>query len=268
MPRIASLHVYPVKSCGGVSAPAFELADHGLAHDREWMIVDATGKFVTQREEPRLALIRTAIAGRSLRLDAPGAKQLRVALTHAGERVEVNVWRSHCAAFDAGDGAADWLRAVLGRNLRLVRFDRARPRLSDREFTGDIAAPNTFTDGYPFMVLSRASIDDLNARVGRTFGVERFRPNLVLDGIEAYAEDGLHELEAGEVTLRLVKRCTRCAIVTTDQATGQRDGDEPLRTLRGYRHDRELRGVVFGVNAIIVRGEGKTLRAGQEVVVR
>lgn len=244
------------------------VADHGLAHDREWMVVDATGKFVTQREEPRLALIRPRIAGRSLRLEAPDAKPLRIALAHEGERVEVNVWRSHCAAFDAGNEAADWLRAVLGRTLRLVRFDRAKPRLSDRDYTGDVIAPNYFTDGYPVMVLSRASIDDLNARVGRSFGVDRFRPNLVLDGVEAYAEDAIHEIDTGDVTLRLVKRCTRCVIITTNQATGQRDGDEPLRTLREYRHDRELRGVAFGNNAVIVRGQGAALSAGQEVVVR
>jgi uncharacterized protein YcbX len=268
MACIASLHVYPVKSCGGIDVDEALLASTGLAHDREWVIVDPRDHFLTQRDEPRLALLRTQLAAGRLELHAPGREPLAVALDHGGDARVVTVWRSQNPAFDAGDAAAGWLSDFLGRPVRLVRFDPRHQRLSNRDWSGEIEAPNFFTDGYPVMVLSRASLADLNARVGRDLPVNRFRPNLVLDGVEAYAEDAIREIDIGEITLRLVKPCTRCVITTTEQATGERDGDEPLRTLKAYRFDRGLRGVAFGMNAVIVRGQGARLARGQAVALR
>lgn len=268
MARLASLHVYPVKSCGGLAPDSARLTATGLAHDREWLITDPAGRFITQRDDARLALLRPHLAVDVLELHAPGVEALRVPLEHGGTAVEVTCWGSRCAAFDAGDAAAAWLERVLGRPLRLVRFDARRKRLSNHDWTGEIDAPNLFTDGYPVMILSRASLDDLNARLGQSLPMNRFRPNLVLDGVEAYAEDRMHEIDVGPVTLRLVKPCTRCVITATDQERGERTGDQPLRALREYRHDRELRGVIFGMNAVIVRGQGELLACGQNVVVR
>ena len=268
MAFLESLHVYPVKSCGGIALDDARLTPTGLAHDREWVLVDPKDQFLTQRDEPRLALLRTRLTPQVLEMQAPGREPLTVPLDHDGERRIVTIWRSQNPAFDAGDAAAAWLGDFLGRPVRLMRFDTTHRRLSSRDYTREIEAPNLFTDGYPIMVLSRASVDDLNRRVGRTFDTNRFRPNLVIDGVDAYAEDTLHEIDAGDVTLRLVKRCTRCVITTTDQETGERDGDEPLRTLRSYRFDAALRGIVFGVNAVIVRGEGGRLRRGQPIAVR
>lgn len=274
MARIASLFIHPVKSCAGLAPRRVRVVETGLEHDREWMVVDGNGRFVTQREEPRLALVRPQLGAgtRTLTLSFPGLEPLRVAVEGQGRPVEVTCWRSRCAAWDAGEDAASWLSAALGRPLRLVRFDPSRPRLSSRERTGEVAAPNLFSDGYPLLVLSQASLDDLNSRLERPLGVERFRPNLLIDGVEPYAEDRIREIDAGPVTLRLVKPCTRCVITTTDQSRGARDGEEPLRTLRAYRLDRELRGVVFGMNAIVARGPAPGTEAfldcGQDIVLR
>ncbi len=268
MAFIESLHVYPVKSCGGIAVDQPLLSDTGLDHDREWVIVDPRGHFLTQRDEPRLSLVRTRIDAGHLDFDAPGQESLRIPLDHGGPIRTATVWRSENPAFDAGDAAAAWLAAYLGREVRLLRFDRTHRRLSNRDWTQDIEAPNLFSDGYPILVLSRASLDDLNGRLGRELDMNRFRPNVVLGDVAPYAEDRIREIDAGDVTLRLVKPCTRCVITTTDQATGARDGDEPLRTLKSYRFDRALRGVTFGMNAVIVRGQGRTLRRGAPVALR
>jgi uncharacterized protein YcbX len=262
---IASLHIYPVKSCRGISVECAEIADTGFAHDREWLIVDEAGKFMTQREEPRLALIEVDLNADALELLTPGMSTLYVPYGSTGKKVEVYCFKDLCAAIDEGDGPAAWLTKFLGYPSRLLRFDRTRPRLSNQEWTGGIEARNQFNDGYPWLVLSRASLDDLNERLPKPLPMNRFRPNIVLDGVAAYAEDETSEFQIGEARFRIVKPCTRCAITTTDQQSGTRDGDEPLRTLHSYRFDRNLKGVLFGQNAILLAGEGQMLRVGDEV---
>ena len=263
--RIAGLYCYPLKSARGLSLRSARLCDTGIEHDREWLIVDARGRFVTQREQPRLATLQVLLPADQLQLQAPGQPPLALQQAFTGTPCRVQIWRDECAAIDAGDQAAHWLSTWLGGDFRLVRFDRAQPRYSSRDWTGDIDAPTLFSDGYPLLVLSQASLDDLAARAGRFFPVERFRPNLLLDGVEAYAEDRIDELVIGDVRLRLVKPCTRCIITTTDQESGARDGEEPLRTLRGYRHDARLQGVTFAQNAVVLDGIGSLLTVGQPV---
>jgi uncharacterized protein len=273
-PYIAALFVHPVKSARANRVESVRLAANGFEHDREWMLVDPAGHFVTQRNDPRLALLEALPDGEFLALRAPvgpggtGGDGPRIPLTHGGERIEVGVWRSRVKAFDAGAEVARWLTSWFGRPLRLVRFDPAHQRLSNRDWTGGIRAPNFFTDGYPILVLSQASVDDLAARVGRELPLTRFRANLVLGGTDAYAEDRAAEVQIGDVVLRLGKPCTRCVITTIDPATGERGDDEPLRTLKGYRHDASLRGVTFGRNAVIVAGHAATLSVGQDVFLR
>jgi uncharacterized protein YcbX len=146
-----------------------------------------------------------------------------------------------------------------------VRFDARRPRLSNHDWTAGRDVPNHFSDGYPLLVLSQASIDDLSSRVGKALPVERFRPNLLLGGVGPYAEDEAATLAAGAARFTLTKACTRCAITTIDQQRGERDGEEPLATLKSYRFSKELRGVLFGRNAYAVAGEGATLARGMPV---
>jgi uncharacterized protein YcbX len=259
---IVGLNLYPVKSCRGMPVAAAELTSTGLLHDRHWMLVRPNGRFVTQRELPRLALITTSVGAGGLTLEAPGMPVLRVPTIAEGPARTVTVWKFDGRGLDCGADAAAWVTQFLGTELSLVAFDSETPRTCSPEWTQGIHATTEFADGYPVLVISRASLADLNSRLPKPLPMERFRPNLVLDGVAAYDEDRMHELHVNGVTLRLVKPCTRCAITTTDQVRGEPDGVEPLRTLKEYRFDRELRGVTFGQNAIVVSGAGERLRVG------
>ncbi len=265
MITVASLHVYPVKSCRGVERTAARLTEAGLEHDREWMIVTPQGRFVTQREQPRLALIAASLDDQALRLTAPGAPDIAVPFDFQGEPVQVTVWRDRCQAYDQGEVAARWLSDFLGRPLRLARFDPVHRRLSDAAWTRGVDAVSRFSDGFALLAISLASLADLNGRLSAPLPMNRFRPNIVLDGLPPYGEDALGDLIAGGVRLRRVKPCTRCSITTTNQVTGTIEGDEPLRTLKTYRWDAALRGVKFGQNLIVVTGDGERLRSGMEL---
>jgi uncharacterized protein YcbX len=267
MALIQALNVYPVKSCRGIALDRASVTRMGFEHDREWMIVRAGGHFVTQREEPRLALIEPAFVGDSLQLSAPGVGSIRVALNHEGENLEVTCWRDRCSAFDAGSEVAAWLSDYLGKASRLVRFDSRRKRTSSTAWTGEVEALNQFSDGFPWLVVSQASLDELNTRLPEPLPMNRFRPNIVIEQVPAYAEDRIHEIIVGAIRLRVVKPCTRCAITTTDQSTGVRSNDQPLRTLKQYRFSAELKGVQFAQNAILISGVGETLQTRQEIEI-
>jgi uncharacterized protein YcbX len=267
--RIAGLWRYPVKSARGTFLQSARLCTTGFEHDREWLIVDSRGRFLTQREQPGLALLEVNVSESSLELRAPGHEPLQLPLLSGNTALRtVTIWRDECLATDQGPVAARWISGFLGADAsampwRLVRFPEFERRLSDGNWTGTVQAPNQFSDGFPLLVLSQASLDDLNARVGRVLPINRFRPNILIDGVEPYTEDRIEELRIGAITLRIVKPCTRCVITTTDQQQGVRDGDEPLRTLRSYRYDSNLQGVAFGQNAIIVGGVGEQMTLGQ-----
>jgi MOSC domain-containing protein len=271
MIRITALNIYPIKGCRGIAVESARVAATGFEHDREWLITRPDGRFMTQREEPRLALIETALIDRqlpgdeTLRLRVPGGAALEVLPGPPGREVEVTIWKDRCAAFDAGDEPAQFLTEFLGAPVRLVRFDARRKRPSNPDWTPGIEALNQFSDGFPWLLASEASLEDLNSRLQRQLPMNRFRPNIVVSGLPAWDEDRLRDLTAGPVRLRRAKPCTRCIVTTTDQATGKRDGTEPLQTLRQFRFDRELKGVVFGQNMILIDGAGAQLRVGQEL---
>jgi len=260
---LAALNIYPVKSCRGIALQSARVAETGLVDDRHWMMVRPNGRFVTQRELPRLALVGTAVASDSLTLTAPGMPPLTVSREAPGESLAITVWKFNGGGIDCGESAAAWCMRYLETPLRLVRFDTTQPRECNREWTRDTRAVTEFSDGYPVLVISRASLAELNSRLPKELPMARFRPNVVIDGVGAYDEDRIDELATGEVTLRIVKPCTRCSITTTDQERGAVDGIEPLATLKKYRFDRELGGVCFGQNAIVVKGAGAELRVGQ-----
>jgi uncharacterized protein YcbX len=260
---LTDLHVYPIKSCRGIARTSARLDPTGLADDRHWMLVRPNGRFITQREYPRMALVATELNESGLTLNAPGMPALAVSREASGESRAVTVWKFDGRGIDCGDEAAAWASQFLETPLRLVMFDVRAPRVCSPEWTGETRAVTEFADGYPILVISRASLAELNSRLPKALPMERFRPNVVIDGVDAYDEDRMHELRAGPVTLRIVKPCTRCSITTTDQQRGAVDGVEPLQTLKEYRFDKELRGVAFGQNVIIVNGVGESLRVGQ-----
>lgn len=267
---IATLHVYPVKSCAGMAVDEALLVETGLEFDRAWMVVDAEGDFVSQRELPRMALVRCGLQTGALVLSAPGMPDLRVAFDASGEGAAVRVWNDAVAAVDMGDAAGHWFSHFLRQPLRLVRFDPGQRRLADRAWTGALEARTAFADGFPLLVVSRASLDALNERLAAKgepgVTMARFRPNLVLDGLDAHGEDFLDELEIdtdrGPVRLRLVKPCPRCPIPNVDPDTGL-TGTEPGDTLAAYRADARVGGAIsFGMNAVVVEGRGRSLRTG------
>lgn len=273
--QLAALRVHPIKSCAGFEAQSCLLVETGLELDRDWMVVDAHGEMLTQRELPRMALIQTRLRPSDLMLRAPGMLALHLSLDAVEQPTRVRVWDDVVKAFDMGPLAAQWFSDFLGvQGLQLVRFDPDQQRLSERRWTGELEAENAFADGFPLLVLSTASLGELNRRL-RVAGqepvtMERFRPNLVLEGLaDAHAEDAIELLEIdapeGPVTLKLVKPCTRCSIPDVDPAsaaTGHAVGD----ALRAYRTDPRVGGgVTFGMNAVIVGGIGHTLRSGAAV---
>ena len=271
--RIARLFAYPVKSCAGVELTESVLTDAGLDLDRAWMVVDGEGEFVTQRELPRMALVRPQLKHYEVVLRAPGMLALHLTIDAVEQPVQVKLWNEAVPAFDMGDVAAQWFSDFLGRKLRLVRFDPDHRRLSSREWTGPLEVPNQFSDGFPLLVLGEAALDELNARLAAAghapVGIERFRPNIVLAGLEAHDEDRIDVLriaaDGEQVQLRPVKPCPRCPIPNIDPATAQID-PQVSDTLQGYRKSDRLGGAVtFGMNAIVLQGSGQTLRVGQQV---
>jgi uncharacterized protein len=275
---IARLFVYPIKSCAGVELPEALLTETGLEFDRAWMVVDAEGEFVTQRELPRMALIRPQMKHSEMVLRAPGMLALHIAFDRVEQPVRVRVWKDEVAAYDMGDIAAQWFSDFLSQpgrpqKLRLVRFDPEQKRLSNMKWTGGAEAQNQFSDGYPLLVASEGSLAELNARLAAQghapVGIERFRPNIVLAGIEAHDEDRVEMLHVGtgegEAQLQPVKPCTRCPIPDIDPATAE-SSPEVGDTLRTYRADPRVDGAItFGMNAIVLQGIEHMLRRGQPV---
>ncbi|WP_422586179.1 MOSC domain-containing protein [Polaromonas sp.] len=276
---VSQLYVYPVKSCAGVRVEQAILLDTGLEFDRAWMVVDGRGEFLTQRELPRMALIQPQLKHFEMILRAPGMLALHIALDQVEAPSRVRLWGDEVAAYDMGPIAAQWFTDFLGVPARLVRFDPDHKRISSLHWTGGIEALNQFSDGYPVLVISEASLAQFNeklmAKGFAAVGMERFRPNIVLgdpvDGLElmAHDEDRLDLLqiatEQGDVQLKPVKPCPRCPIPNIDPATALSSA-EVGDTLQSYRQDARVNGAVtFGMNAIVLHGIGHLLRVGQRV---
>ena len=268
--HLESIHVYPVKSCAGVALDRGPVVETGIDLDRSWMVVDATGRFVSQRELPRMALVRITLKSDEMILRAPGMLAVHVAVDRVEERTEVEVWNDRVAAFDMGALCAQWFSDFLGTKLRLVRFDPDVRRLSPARWTGALEAENAFQDAFPLLVASTASLAEINSRLGRAghepVTLARFRPNLVLGGLDAHGEDQLDEIvfasDEGPVRIKLVKPCTRCSIPDVDPASGDA-GHAVGDALAQYRADPRMDGALtFGMNAVIVEGVGRTLAVG------
>ncbi len=262
MIRVSGLFIYPVKSCRGIATKEAEVGATGFVHDRRWLVVDRHGTFMTQRDWPGLARITAAVAAGGLRLSADGTAPIEIPENDVwGTGRTVTIWNDRCEAVTAGPEAASWLSDVLGTPCQLVRMPDSTLRPVDPRYgvEGDRVG---FADRFPFLLISRASLDELNRRLEEPVPMDRFRPNIVVDGCEPHAEDGWQRMTAGGVGFRVVKPCARCIVTTTDQRSGER-GREPLRTLSTYR--RHGTKVFFGQN-LIHDGRG-TVRVGDECVV-
>ena len=277
---ISRLFVYPIKSCAGVQVNEAILTETGLEFDRAWMLVDASGHFLTQRELPRMALVQPQLKYYEMVLRAPGMLALHIKLNEVEAPRRVTVWGDEVPAFDMGPIAAQWFTDFLGVSARLVRFDPEHQRVSSRKWTGDVEALNQFSDGFPVLVLSEASLAQLNDKLvaagSVAVGIERFRPNIVLGNSPAHAkeltphdEDRVALLhvttEQGRVDLKPIKPCARCPIPNIDPATAL-VSPVVTDTLQTYRQDARLDGAItFGMNAIALNGLEHLLKVGQPV---
>ncbi len=260
--RIQALHVYPLKSAQGIALEHARLGASGLAWDRHWMVVRPDGAFLSQRTHPRLARIATELTPDGLRLSSVGCAPLRLPFEAAPAAVRpVRIWRDACIGIDAGEPAAAWISALLGEPVRVVHAPGSPERRADPQYAGADPPHVAFPDGFPLLICTQASLDALSERLGALLPMNRFRPNLVLEALEPFAEDRIDTIRIGPVTLRLVKPCTRCIIPSRDQHTGEPDLD-PLPVLRRFRFDPQLRGVTFGMNAIISAGAGESIERG------
>jgi uncharacterized protein YcbX len=271
---ISQMFIYPVKSCAGIEINQATLAETGLAFDREWMIVDQDGMFLTQRQIPHMVWITPELTSHSLKLKAPDQPTLEIEFNQRGASRSVTVWRDTLLADDMGDEAAAWLDqylAVPGKRFRLVRFAKDAKRLSSKDWTKGIDAPNMFSDGFAILVATQRSLDILNERLleqgHEAVDMLRFRPNIVIEGLDAHTEDDLSRIQihspSGLIELALVKPCPRCPIPNINPYTAN-SSPEVVDTLATYRSLARMDGAVcFGMNAIVLSGAGHPLHVGQ-----
>ncbi len=281
---ILSLHSYPVKSCAGLDHSRIGLSEAGVSLDRQWVIVDRQGVFMTQRQYARMALIQPGVGGGALTLDAPGMPALALAPaadSPAPPPVSVRIWGSDTLGLDEGDAAAQWLSQFLDTPCRLLRVHPQAQRMASRDHVNawrrkhkdwapEFPAQHQFgfADGFPFLVASQDSLDELNrqlrAKGQAAVPMNRFRPNIVLQGLDAYEEDYLASMRIGAMEFAFVKRCARCPIPNIDQATAV-SAPEPGLTLAAHRRFAE--GVLFGVNAVVAGAHaGAVLSVGDQAV--
>ncbi len=241
------IFIYPVKSLAGIEVSDWPVVATGLRYDRQWMLVDGEGRFLSQRRLPKMALIKTALTGAELILSAPGQADLHLPLqAETGAELEVEIWRDQCRASLLAQHVDQWFSDFLQTDCRLVSYSAGtvRPVDPDYALANDRVA---FSDGFPFLLVSSESMDSLNQAMGLSLPIIRFRPNLVISGGEPYAEDRWREIKIGEVSFRLPKPCSRCIVPTIDPDTAER-GKEPMQTLQKLRKWQNQ--VYFGQNAI------------------
>ena len=258
---ISELAIYPVKSLAQVVLDESRIDRFGLVQDRRWMVIDRDGVFITQRQHARMCLVQPEFSGNKLKLKAPGMSDLIVA--DADEKIirRVTVWEDKCNAYDCGNDAAEWLSQFLEIDCRLMYFPEDENRLVDQKYanSGDHTA---FSDGFPILLTSNASLDDLNSKLDKSVPMQRFRSNIVISGCKPFEEDNWRILRIGELTLNVVKPCSRCSIPNIDVATADRC-EEPIKALSTYRKKNNK--IFFGQN-VIANGKG-VLRKGMSVEI-
>lgn len=269
--QVAGLYIYPVKSMKGIALDEAILTPKGLEHDRRWMVVRPQGRFVTQREEPRLALIRTQLDARGLTLSRDGHGSMFVPFEFAGgPRLQTRVWNDDCSVEDEGDEIARWLTETIGDNqgLRLVRMAAGfRRSLTAADRYGE-ETTTEFADSAPYLVANESSLECLNTEL-KTQGhapvpMNRFRPNIVLRGLPPFAEHRASRFDGDGWSIALVEHCERCLVTTVDQATGEPDpAREPYQTLRRLNPaPGEKAAPAFAQNAKLGSGAGARITIG------
>lgn len=263
MITLSSLIYYPIKACRGFEVDAWQVERMGLALDRRMTVVTPEGDFLTQREYPRLALVTPTLQNDCLTLSAPEYDSIQLVPQTTGTPWDVTIWHGNkVQSIDQGEEAAQWFSDWLGTSVRLVHIADGYKRLVNEKYTVNADDHTGFADGYPILITSEESLQDLNTRLASPIPMNRFRPNVVVKGCEPFAEDTWNRIQIGDVKLAVVKPCARCEVTTIDKVTLERS-KEPLKTLGKYRK-QEL-GAIFGQN-VIPLSEGR-LQLGMTVEI-
>lgn len=257
---VSQLHIYPVKSLRGISVESLSLTNSGPDFDRKWMVVSPNGKFLTQRVLPKMCLINTALNNGVLTLSHSGLSPVEVP-AGGGRAIEVTVWRDTVSAEDCGDEIAGWLSAALGKECRMVFMPSGNERIATKR-NYQFSSLYGFADGYPLLLASESSLAEFNTYLTRPVGMDRFRPNVVVRGSSAFAEDHWQEINIDSHSFILTSPCTRCAVPSIDQATAEKE-QQVLDTLNTHRRfDKETR---FGQN--VVYQHESTIAVGHKVEI-
>jgi uncharacterized protein YcbX len=266
MLQLSEIWIYPVKSLGGIKLQEAKVTDRGLEHDRRWLLIDENGMFLSQREHPELALFQPEIIGDLLKITHRLQLEtiqfpLHQSFSEAKPKIDVTVWEDSIQAYEVDLIVSDWFSKILGFSARLVYMPEESYRKVESKYAVTEADINSFSDGYPFLLIGQSSLDDLNSRLKEALPMNRFRPNFVFTGGEAYEEESWKEFSIGELTFFGVKPCGRCVMTTVDQEKGKTSGKDPLRTLAKYRTVGNS--VLFGQNLI---GSGTGLVTVSDVI--
>jgi len=262
MPTLSDIIIYPLKSAKGIQFSTAVVEETGLQYDRNWMLVDGDYRFISQREYPKMALLETALSADALTFSAPGQKPLSVPLeASAGEALKVTVWDDRCTGLYVSKLADAWFSEFLGMQCTLVRMPPQPDRVTDASYN-PAHQKVSFSDGFPLLVISEASLDVLNQRLETPVPMSRFRPNLVLRGTEPFAEDHWLSFKIGNVDFNVKKPCARCVVTTINQETAAK-GKEPLATLSKFRKSGSK--ILFGQN--VMPSSLGEIKVGSEVRV-
>jgi uncharacterized protein YcbX len=266
--KITGLFIYPIKSMKGIAVENASLTNKGLLYDRHWMVVRESGSFVTQRDIPRMALVNTKLRKEGVELTMQGHGSITVPFDlYSGEHIETSVWRVKCQAVDQGEQISKWLTRVLDSNepLRLVRMDPEFVRPQNKPETMGKETTTNFADAAPFMVANQSTLDELNSVLEsnsfQAVPMNRFRPNIVVQGLEPFAEHKLTGLSAQNYQFRLRAPCERCIVTTIDQETAEKDPrGQPFKTLQTINPiPAKVKAPAFGQYATLTRGEAKNI---------
>jgi len=274
--HVSAINIYPIKSLKGIGVDSSVVEERGLRHDRRWLLTDGYGVFLTQRQFPRMALIEVGVGDDGLYVTADGFGTMELAFSpDTGNRQQITIWQSFCDGDVYSATVNEWFSDVLATGCQLVHMpDDSRRSVNSRFDSGNDVV--SFADGYPLMTISDASLSDLNSRLDAPLPMNRFRPNLVVSGTDAYAEDDWASIRVGDALFRTTKPCERCVITTVDQSTGEFAGKEPLKTLASYRLAKMVMperlaplginetAVLFGQN-LISESPGTIITIGDEV---
>ncbi len=262
MPILSEIYIYPIKSCGGISLQSVEIGKKGPHLDRRWMLVSESGRFISQRDTPSLALISVKIDESHLYIREPKGSEIKIPISNNGPIRTVTVWKSEVAAIDQGNEASQFFSEHVKKNVRLVFFPDSSKRQVDQQYAKSPDDEVGFADGFPFLLISEGSLLALCQRMGNPLPMNRFRPNLVVSNCPPFAEDTWRSIKIGPISFLVAKPCSRCIVTTIDQNTGI-NGKEPLETLAKFRKIENK--IMFGQN--LVHENCGTLKVGSPVEI-